>query len=265
MPTTAQSGPAPSSDPLCAPESASVVRARFADLGHEPTRGRVVSRELPAPQPPRAAREGAGSAARRRAGHGSGPGPRAPMLPRPASTTAGALRRTSRKPHRTTSSPVLRSRSSRTFSASTSRAAASPLGPSRVELTEVLPGAVRLGDRAVLAPHPVDPAQRTGPARRTRPPGSPAAGTPSCHSRVKEHDSSHVSRRGSISAMPSSAARMPGQWRCWRRSLRSSRTVSARRRTAASATATASGSGSSRRQSITVRPGVVTRRPVTAA
>ena len=106
----------------------------------------------------------------------------------------------------------------------------------RVELTEVLPGAVRLGDRAVLTPQPVDPRHEAAAGVVHEHLALRHAATPSCHSRVKDNDSSHVSRRGSISAMPSSAARMPGQWRCWRRSLRSSRTVVSPSRTAASAT-----------------------------
>ena len=240
-------------DPLRAAESAFPGGASpdSPTRGHEAARGRpcrlvaVYRRQRPAS----GRHDGTGGASRARCRRGDEVAAEArqvPALPRcldPRRRRQGRSGGRRRKPHRTTSSPVSRSRSSRIFSARTSRAAAAPLGPSRAELARYFPAPSASATVPCSRQIPSTPARRSGRGRRTRTPGTPAAPTPSCHSRVNENDSSHVSRSGSISGMPSSAPRMPGQRRCWWRSLRSSGTVVSPSRTAASATATASGAG----------------------
>ena len=181
---------------------------------------------------------------------------------RPRALTRRRRGVTSPRPHRTTSSPVLRSRSSRHCCGQHPRRGSRRRRSGRPgQLAEVLAGP-SASATVPCSRHSRPPAPRTGRARRTR------------HLALRHGDAElpqpgerRTTRATSRGAGRSARcrrrrARMPGQRRCWRRSLRSSRTVVSPWRTAASATATASGSGSSRRQSSTVRPGVVTRRPV---
>ena len=174
---------------------------------------------------------------------------------------AGASRRTSRKPHRTTSSPVPRSRSSRTFSASTSRAAASPLGRRGLSSTEVLPGPVGLGDRALARATARRPAPRSRPrasytehlALRHRHAELPQPGEgprlqPRLAPRVDQRDAVVGGPdAGPVSLLAPQHAELAHRGQpVAHRGVGDGDRVRQR---------------SSRRQSITVRPGVVTRRP----